>query len=170
MSLIWALFKLCSLPITWSVSLTVFVAFCINVFDGAGDIGLSVLLFQNGNYSAGAVILAIDYFAIFLTVPQCIMMTVNTDKSVKRMSVECLVLFFLHPFAPSITMILWLVARLVDKQEYEKHYHSLTKLTVTITSTFEAPLQVIATTWLALTGRIETPWTSEAELCDAFAL
>ena len=48
------------------------------------------------------------------------------------------------------------------------HFHFLSKLIITITGTFEAPLQVIATTWLSLTGRIDTPWTTNKKFCDQY--
>ena len=64
-------------------------------------------------------------------------------------------------------MIFWLLARYKPTKNLEDHFHFLSKLVLTITATFEAPLQVIATTCLGLTGRIQTPWSNEKQLCDA---
>ena len=160
--------SLCSLPPAWSVFITILIALFINLSDGAGDIGLALLLYQHGKYTEALVIFAIDYAACFLTSIHYIMVALSANRSVPRIVMETLLLFFLHPFAPSITLALWMFARQAGKTDIERHFHFLTKLTVTITSMFEAPLQVIATTSLALTGQIATPWTSDKTICDSF--
>ena len=96
------------------------------------------------------------------------MVSLSLKKSTKTIIVESIFLIVFHPFAPSITMALWLLAYQANNLQTQQDLHFLTKLTVTITSMFEAPLQVIATTNLALTGRIETPWSNEKQFCDDF--
>ena len=160
--------KQCGLPRSWSVAITILIALSINISDGAGDVGLAFLLYNDGYLSAALVTFAIDYLAMFLTVSHFIMVSLSTNRPIQRLVIECFLLVVLHPFAPSISLIFWLCARQTGNPAIEKHFHFLTKLTITVVSMFEAPLQVIATSWLALTGRIDTPWTSNTSICDSF--
>eukprot|EP00092_Neocalanus_flemingeri_P011917 GFUD01012849.1.p1 GENE.GFUD01012849.1~~GFUD01012849.1.p1 ORF type:complete len:731 (+),score=129.14 GFUD01012849.1:183-2375(+) len=160
--------KQCSLPQTWSVAITILIALIINIADGAGDIGLGLLLYNNGYVFAALVVFAIDYLAMFLTVSHFVMASLSSKRPIQRLAFEVFILVLLHPFAPSVSLLFWFCARQTGDPEIERHSHFLAKLTITVTSMFEAPLQVIATSWLALTGRIDTPWTGNTEICDSF--
>ena len=160
--------KLCNLPLTWSFFITILIAIGINLSDGGSDLGLSLLLFHSCRYKEALMILSIDYAACFLTTLHFVMVSLSLQKSMRVIILQSFLLILFHPFAPSITMTLWLIARQGQSKGTEKELHFLTKLTVTITSMFEAPLQVIATTYLALTDRIETPWSRDKQFCDDF--
>ena len=80
---------------------------------------------------------------------------------------EVLIFLFLNPIAPAINCALWMVVRILEKEEMIGHYKFLSKLTCLINGTFESPVQIILTLFFFVTGRIQPPWMDTTEITDS---
>ena len=149
-----------------AITAAIVIAIATNLLDGFGDVGLSASLFWSGDIEGAITLLSIDYLAVVLTIIHFTMTKAYLNMSWIVRVLECTLLIMFHPIAPSITMIFWLVARYKQDDQISDHFHIFTKTIITMTATFEAPLQVIATTCLSLSGRLPSPWNNQEQFCD----
>ena len=113
------------------------------------------------------IVFVTDYATSFLNVIHFMTVSMQNDMRWYVTLPEVLVFLFLNPIAPAINCVLWMVFRLLEKEQMIGHYKFLSKLTCLINGTFESPVQIILTLFFFVTGRIQPPWLDTTEITDS---
>ena len=113
------------------------------------------------------IVFVTDYATSFLNQIHFMTVSMQNDMVWYVTLPEVLVFLFLNPIAPAFNCVLWMVFRILGKEQMIEHYKFLSKLTCLINGTFESPVQIILTLFFFVTGRIQPPWLDTTEITDS---
>ena len=122
------IFDFCNAPPQYATAMTIIISLILAISDGSSDIGLAFLLHSRGYVSEALVVVAIDYSAAVVTIIHYLMMAMETQLERLTVFLELIALLLLHPIAPAICLLLWLLTRARKNHELAGHYHYLMRL------------------------------------------